>query len=46
MGQVLFFRDLGTVLQNGRFLRFIVIVYGFWMMFGSYSCRPFYVKDG
>lgn len=39
-------RDLGRVLRNGRFLLFLLIFSGFWMMFWQiFLSLPFYVKD-
>lgn len=44
LGQVL--RDLRTVFRNGRFLLFLFIFSGFWVMFWQiFLALPFYVKD-
>jgi proton-dependent oligopeptide transporter, POT family len=40
------FFDMGTVLSNARFMLFLVIFSGFWIMFWPiFYLMPFYVKD-
>jgi proton-dependent oligopeptide transporter, POT family len=44
MGKVL--RDMGTVFLNARFMSFLVIFSGFWVMFWQiFYSLPFYVRD-
>jgi dipeptide/tripeptide permease len=44
MGQVI--ADMGKVFRNGRFMTFLVIFSGFWLMFWHiFYALPFYVKD-